>query len=76
MSINYQEAHAVIMMCWNLRKFLTEKKILLFIDNTSVMYSIFKQWAGSEELMEYIQELSLIMSVLHRITRVFYSFGI
>ncbi len=61
MSINYQEAHAVIMMLHNFRKELTGKKVLLYLDNKSVLYCIFKCWSGSLRLMEYIQEIAMLM---------------
>ncbi len=61
MSINYQEAHAIIMLLYNYRDILTGRKLLLYIDNTSVMYSIYRDWAGSPKLMEYIQEIVLLM---------------
>ncbi len=49
------------MMIWHHRKQLSGKKVLLYIDNQSVMYSIFKHWSSSDKLMEFIQELILIM---------------
>ncbi len=61
MSINYQEAHAVIMLLYNFRRELTGQKVLLYIDNQSVLYSIFKCWSGSLNLMEYIQEVAMLM---------------
>ncbi len=61
MSINYQEAHAVVMLLHNFRHELTGQKVLLYIDNQSVMYSIFKCWSGSLTLMEYIQEVAMMM---------------
>ncbi len=63
MSINYKEAHAVIMMLHNHRKELTGKKILLYVDNKSVMYSLFKNWAKSDQLVEYIQEIILLQCI-------------
>ena len=61
MSINYQEAHAVIMLLYNFREELTGQRVLLYIDNQSVMYSIFKCWSGSLTLMEYVQEVAMLM---------------
>ncbi len=61
MHINYQEAHAVIMLLHNYRHELTGRQLLLYIDNKPVMYSIYKYWAGSLKLMEYIQEIILLM---------------
>ncbi len=63
MSINYQEAHAVIMMLWNHRKFLTGKKVLLYLDNKSVMYSMFRNWSNSDLLVEFIQEITLLQCI-------------
>ncbi len=63
MSINYQEAHALIMMLWNNKELLSGKKILLYVDNKSVMYSIFKNWSHSDQLVEYIQEISLLQCI-------------
>ncbi len=61
MSINYQEAHAVIMMLFNFRKELTGKKVLLYLDNKSVLFNIYKCWSGSLRLMRYIQEIAMLM---------------
>ncbi len=63
MSINYQEAHAIIMMLWHHRKSLSGRKVLLYVDNQSVMYSLYKCWSGSTTLMEFIQEIVLIMCI-------------
>ena len=63
MHINLQEAHAVIMLLYNFRKILTGHKVLLYIDNTSVMYSMFRNWSGSLQLMEYIHEIVLLLCV-------------
>ncbi len=61
MHINLQEAQAVISLLYNYRETLSGKQLLLYIDNTSVLYSLFKHWSGSVELMEFIQEAVLIM---------------
>ncbi len=63
MHINMQEAHAVVMLIWNFRHILTGQKLLLYIDNSSVMYSIFKNWSGSLALMEYIHEIVLLLCI-------------
>ncbi len=63
MSINYQEAHAVITLLYNYRHILSGRQLLLYIDNKSVLFSIYKHWAGSEKLMEYIHEIVLLMCV-------------
>ncbi len=63
MHINKQEAHAVVMLLYNYREILTGRQLLLYIDNKPVMYSIYKEWSGSEELMEYIHEITLLMSI-------------
>ena len=62
MSINYQEAHAVIMIVYNFRQILTGRRLLLYIDNKSVLYSLYKFWAGSVTLMEYCHEIALLLS--------------
>jgi len=63
MHINLQEAHAVIMLLYNFRKILTGQKVLLYIDNKAVMYSMFRNWSGSLQLMEYIHEIVLLLCV-------------
>ncbi len=63
LSIDKLEAHAVIMLLWNNRLKLAGKQLLLYVDNKSIMYSIFRNWSGSPELMEYIQEIKLIQCV-------------
>ena len=65
LSINLKEAHAVLTMIQSLRHELTGRKIMLFIDNTAVMFSLFKHWAGSLQLMRYIQEITLLMCEYH-----------
>ena len=72
MSLNYQEAHAVIMLLKNYRHKLTGRQLLLYIDNTSVMFSIYKYCAGSPALMEYIQEIVLLMCIDRISLRVHY----
>lgn len=63
MHINLQEAHAVIMLLYNFRKLLTGHQLLLYIDNEPLMYSVFRNWSGSGQLMEFVQEISLLMCV-------------
>ena len=63
MHINLQEAHAVLMLLHNFRHELTGHQILLYIDNKPVLYSIFREWSGSLQLMEFVQEISLLMCV-------------
>ena len=72
MSINYQEAHAVIMLLHNFRHSLTGRQCVLFVDNTSVMWSLIKKWATSPGLMEYIHEIVLILSIYRISLRVEY----
>ncbi len=59
--INIQEALAVINLLYNHRNELSGKQLLLYIDNTSVLFSLYKHWSGSLDLMEHIQEAVLIM---------------
>ena len=63
MSINYQEAHAVIMFIHNYRHMLSGRTCLIFVDNTSVLWSIVKNWATSPKLMEYIHEIVLLLCI-------------
>ena len=63
MDINRQEAHAVLMLLHNYRHVLTGQKLLLYIDNKSVMYSIFRNWSGSARLMEFIHEIVLMLCI-------------
>ncbi len=63
LSIDKLEAHAVIMLLWNNRFQLAGKQLLLYVDNKSIMYSIFRSWSGSPQLMEYIQEIKMIQCV-------------
>ena len=72
MSINYQEAHAVIMLLYNYCQVLTGHKLLLYIDNTAVLYSIYRHWAGSLGLMEYIHEIALMLCLCRIELRVEY----
>ncbi len=51
----------MITLLYNHRKTLSGKQLLLYIDNTSVLYSLYKHLSGSAELMEFIQEAVLLM---------------
>ena len=60
MDINRKEAHAISMMLHNLRYELTGRKILLYVDNSAVCYTLYKCWAKSEDLMDFIYEITLV----------------
>ena len=64
MHINLQEAHVIIMFLFNMRHRLTGRTLLLYVDDLAVMFSTFKHWSGSLSLMEFIQEIVLLMYVL------------
>ncbi len=72
MSINYQEAHAVIMLLHNYKHILTGRHCLLFVDNTSVMWSLIRNWSTSAQLMEYIHEIVLLLCTFRITLRVEY----
>eukprot|EP01083_Nonionella_stella_P102493 291599_1 len=55
MHINLQEAHAVIMLLSNFRSYLSGKKLLLYIDNTTVYYGMRNHWAKSNSAFRFIQ---------------------
>ena len=61
MHINLKEAHAVIMMLYHCRRMLTGRKVLIFIDNQACMRSIIKAWSKSRALMDFVQEISMLM---------------
>ncbi len=63
LQIDKLEAHAVLMLLWNRRKDLTGRQVLLYVDNKCVLYSLFRNWSGSDELMEYIQEIVMLQCV-------------
>ncbi len=63
MSINYQEAHAVLMLVNNFRHTLSGRTCLIFVDNKSVLWSLIKNWSTSSALMEYIQEIVLHLCI-------------
>ena len=58
--INQKEAHAVIMLLYNLRRELTGKKLILLVDNTTLFYSMAKHW-GTKEMMKCIYEICYLM---------------
>ena len=58
--IDQKEAHAVIMLLHNYRRFLTGKKIILFIDNSVLYYAMIRHWAG-ERMMPCIYEICHLM---------------
>ncbi len=72
MSINYQEAHAVLMLLFNFRHLLSGRTCLIFVDNNSVLWSIIKNWSTSSALMEYIQEIVLHLCIYRINLRVEY----
>ncbi len=63
LDIDKLEAHAVIMLLHNHRHDLTGRQVLLYVDNKCVLFSMYRNWSGSVELMEYIQEIVMIQCV-------------
>ena len=58
--INQKEAHAVLMLIYNQRKFLSGKKLTLYIDNTTLYFAMCKHWSAAQNLMPFIYEISLL----------------
>ena len=58
--IDQKEAHAIIMMLHNLRKFQTGKRLVLYIDNAVLYWAMVRHWAG-ERMMPCIYEICLTM---------------
>ena len=58
--IDQKEAHAVITLLVNLRKMLTGKKVVIFVDNSALYYAMIRHWAG-ERLMPVIYEICQTM---------------
>ncbi len=50
-------------MIYYIAKCQNGKKILLYVDNNSVMYSLFKRWSQSDQLVEYIQAIVLLQCI-------------
>ncbi len=63
LDIDKLEAHAVIMLLYNRRHDLTGRQVLLYVDNKCVLFSMYRNWSGSNELMEYIQEIVMLQCV-------------
>ena len=61
MHINLKEAHAVLMMIHHLRHMLTGRRIWLLVDNQVVMHALIKTWSGSVTLMDFTQEIALML---------------
>ena len=61
MHINLKEAHAVLMLIYHNRRMLTGRKLWLLIDNQACMYGIIKAWSPSRALMDFVQEISLML---------------
>ena len=61
MHINMQEAHAVIMMIHHCRKMLTGRRIWLLVDNTTCMYGIINAWSSSPAMMNFVQEIMMLL---------------
>ena len=60
LQIDEKEAHAVVMLLYNLRKKLTGKKVILYIDNSVIYWAMVKHWAG-ERIMPCIYEICSLM---------------
>lgn len=60
LQIDEKEAHAVIMLLYNLRKELTGKKLILYIDNSVLYWAMVRHWAG-ERMMPSIYEICATM---------------
>ena len=60
LQIDEKEAHAVIMLLYNLREELTGKKLILFVDNAVLYWAMVRHWAG-ERMMPCIYEICHMM---------------
>ena len=60
LQIDEKEAHAVIMLLHNLRRELTGRKLILYVDNSVLFYAMSRHWAG-ERMMPCIYEICLLM---------------
>ena len=58
--INQKEAHSVIMLLYNLRKNLTGKNIISYVDNTLLFDAMCKRWSSASNMMKFIYEISLL----------------
>jgi hypothetical protein len=72
MDINKREAHAVLMLLWNCRHQLTGREMHLLVDNESVRWSLQKFWSKSEELVNWIEEITCLALALRIGFRVHY----
>lgn len=59
--INQKEAHAVLMLIYNQRNYLSGKRLTLYVDNTSLFFAMCKHWSSATQLMPFIYEISLLM---------------
>ena len=58
--INQKEAHVILTLIETLKHSLTGRRLILYVDNTSVFYAMCNRWAGPQ-LMPFIYETSLKM---------------
>ena len=62
--IDEKEAHAVIMLLYNLKEQLTGKKLILYVDNAVLYWAMVRHWAG-ERMMPCVYEICAIMMKYH-----------
>ena len=65
MDITLREAHAVLMLLWNMRYALTGRVLHLFVDNSSVEWGLRKCWAKSLALIDWIEEITALALTIH-----------
>lgn len=59
--INQKEGHVVVTALYNLRRYLTGKRVVIYIDNATIYYAMCRHWASSAMLMEVIYDICAIM---------------
>ena len=72
MDINKREAHAVLMLLWNCRHQLSGRELHLLVDNESVKWGLRKFWSKSDELVDWIEEITSLALALRIGFRVHY----
>ncbi len=60
MHINLKEAHAILQLLHHCRHQLTGRRLWLLCDSKVCVHSIFKAWSGSFDLMDFVQEISMV----------------
>ena len=60
-NIALKEAHAVVMLMYNMRDILTGNTVVIFIDNQALFHSVRRKWSPTRTMMIFIYEICLLM---------------